>query len=144
MTVPIADEAAIKDLIGQLEAGWNAGDGDAFAAPFAEAADYVVVDGAHITGRAIIAAGHAHLFATVYRGSHLKGTVEAVRFLRPDVALARVRWRLRFDPGSGPQEAETRCQLVATRESGDWQLTMFQNTPIVVRGGDLAAPPGSQ
>jgi uncharacterized protein (TIGR02246 family) len=139
-----ADEAAIRALVAQLEAGWNAGDGDAFAAPFAADADYVVVDGAHVTGRPVIAAGHRHLLATVYRGSETRGTVEAVRFLRPDVAVARVRWRLRFDAGAGPQEAESRCQVVATREPGGWELAVFQNTPVVARTGDLAAPPGSQ
>ena len=139
-----AAEAAIRALVAQLEAGWNAGDGDAFAAPFAADADYVVVDGAHLTGRATIAAGHRHILATVYRGSENRGTVEAVRFLRPDVAVARVRWRLRFDAGAGPQEAEARCQVVATRESGGWELAVFQNTPVVARPGDLAAPPGSQ
>jgi uncharacterized protein (TIGR02246 family) len=119
--------------VAQLEAGWNAGDGDAFAAPFAADADYVVVDGAYISGRSVIAAGHRHILATVYRGSANCGTVEAIRFLRPDVAVARVRWRLRFDDGSGPQEAESRCQVVATREPGGWGLAVFQNTPVVAR-----------
>ena len=139
-----ADEAAVRALVAQLEAGWNAGDGDAFAAPFAADADYVVVDGAHLSGRAAIAAGHRRILATVYRGSENRGTVEAVRFLRPDVAVARVRWRLRFDAGAGPQEAESRCQVVATRGPGGWELAVFQNTPVVARAGDLAAPPGSQ
>jgi uncharacterized protein (TIGR02246 family) len=127
-----------------MEAGWNAGDGDAFAAPFATDADYVIVDGAHITGRAVIAAGHRHLFATVYRDSRNQGTVEAIRFLRPDVALLRVRWHLRFTTPGGPQEAESRCQVVATREAAGWQLAVFQNTPVVIRGGDFAPPPGSR
>ena len=140
----VADEAAIRALVGQLEAGWNAGDGDAFAAPFAADADYVVVDGAYIRGRPVIAAGHRHLLSTVYRGSENRGTVEAIRFLHPDVAVARVRWRLRFDDGAGPQEAESRCQVVATRAPGGWELAVFQNTPVVARAGDLAAPPGSQ
>jgi uncharacterized protein (TIGR02246 family) len=141
---PAADEAAVRALVAQLEAGWNAGDGDAFAAPFAADADYVVVDGAYISGRAVIAAGHRHILSTVYRGSANRGTVEALRFLRPDVAVARVRWHLRFDAGAGPQEAESRCQVVATRGPGGWELAVFQNTPVVARAGDLAAPPGSQ
>ena len=139
-----ADEAAIRALVAQMEAGWNAGDGDAFAAPFAEDADYVVVDGAYISGRPTIVGGHRHILSTFYRGSENRGTVEAIRFLRPDVAVARVRWHLRFDAGSGPQEAQSRCQVVATRGSGGWELAVFQNTPVVARSGDLAAPPGSQ
>lgn len=39
------DEKTIRNLIQDVENGWNNGDGDAFAAPFAEDADYVVVNG---------------------------------------------------------------------------------------------------
>jgi hypothetical protein len=60
----------------------------------------------------------------------------------PDGAAAR--WRRRSDDGSGPQEAESRCQVVATRGPGGWELAVFQNTPLVARTGDLAAPPDSQ
>ena len=140
----VADEAAIRALVGQLEAGWNAGDGDAFAAPFAADADYVVVDGAYIRGRPVIAAGHRHLLSTVYRGSENRGTVEAIRFLHPDVAVARVRWRLRFDDGAGPQEAESRCQVPGAGDDGrvleDGQLPAAERA----RRHHLAAPPGSQ
>ena len=55
------DTDALRGIVAQLEAGWNAGDGDAFAAPFAEDVDYVVVDGQHIQGRPIIAAAHRAL-----------------------------------------------------------------------------------
>lgn len=105
---------------------------------------HVVVDGAHITGRSTIAAGHRHILSTVYRGSENRGTVEAIRFLCPDVTVARVRWHLRFDDGSGPQESEARSQVVATREPGGWELAVFQNTAVVARAGDLAALPGGQ
>ncbi len=33
------DEIAIRDVVKRVEAGWNAGSGEAFAAPFAEDAD---------------------------------------------------------------------------------------------------------
>jgi hypothetical protein len=39
------DEDAIRQIVQQLQDGWNAYDGKAFAAPFAENADYVVVNG---------------------------------------------------------------------------------------------------
>jgi hypothetical protein len=39
-----SDEAAIRALYEQLMGGWNSGDGNAFAAPFADDADFVAFD----------------------------------------------------------------------------------------------------
>ena len=88
------DEAAIRANITRCQDGWNAGDGEAFGAPFAEDADYIIVNGMHVSGRAAIAARHQQIFDTVYRGSHNTFTVEDIRFVRPDVAIARARARL--------------------------------------------------
>jgi len=38
-----ADEAAVRQVVQKVQEGWNAHDGKAFASPFAENADYVVV-----------------------------------------------------------------------------------------------------
>ena len=51
------DEAAIRAAIKSVEDAWNAHDGKAFAAPFAADADYVVVNGTFIKGRAAIEQG---------------------------------------------------------------------------------------
>jgi uncharacterized protein (TIGR02246 family) len=125
------DEAAIRAIAQRLQDGWNAGDGDAFAAPFAEDADYVIVDGAFIKGRAVIAAGHRQLLATVHKGSVNTVEVESVRFIRPDVALLRVHNTLRTTAPNLPPELRSRSSLVVTRDNGVWQIAGFQNTPII-------------
>jgi hypothetical protein len=47
MSIETAPEehAAFETIVGQLEAAWNAMDGSAFAAPFAENADFVTIRG---------------------------------------------------------------------------------------------------
>ena len=45
------DEAAIRSLYFQMIDGWNKGDGDSFASPFAEDGDLVGFDGTHLKGR---------------------------------------------------------------------------------------------
>jgi hypothetical protein len=52
------DESAIRGLLRQLLDGWNQGSGDAFAAPFAEDADFVGFDGTYFKGRQEIASFH--------------------------------------------------------------------------------------
>jgi len=51
------DEAAIRQVVQQVQDGWNAHDGKAFAAPFAPDADYVVVNGTKVKGREAIREG---------------------------------------------------------------------------------------
>src|SRR4051794_5550063 len=82
---------ALGAIVQQLEAAWNAMDGTAFAAPFAEDADFVNVRGEHFQGRAAIAGGHAGIFRTIYAGSTNQYTLEAARLLHPEVALVHVR-----------------------------------------------------
>ncbi|HEX5709113.1 MAG TPA: SgcJ/EcaC family oxidoreductase [Pyrinomonadaceae bacterium] len=83
-----SDEAAVRQIVKQLEDGWNAHDARAFAAPFAADADYVVVNGAHIKGREAIEQGHVGIFTTLYKESRNVATVKSVRFLRPRVREA--------------------------------------------------------
>jgi uncharacterized protein (TIGR02246 family) len=128
------EAAAVRDVLTRVQAGWNAGDGEAYAAPFAEDADYVIVDGRHERGRATIAEGHKFIFSTIYKGSHNAYTIEDVRFLRPDVAVAHVHHVLKFNAGGTPQEAQARSTWVLTKNNGEWRIDAFQNTPIRPQG----------
>lgn len=126
-----ADEAAIRDNVKQLEAGWNTKDGAMFAKPFAEDADYVVINGSYIKGREVIAAQHKHIFATIFKDTKLSLTVKQVRFLRPDVAVALV---------SGHRDGPTKelvqdaiMTFVMTKEGQVWTISAFQNTPVATR-----------
>jgi uncharacterized protein (TIGR02246 family) len=81
-----ADRAALENIVHQLEAAWNAMDGSAFAAPFAVEADFVTIRGEHFRGWAVIAAGLAAIFQTIYAGSTNQCTVEEARLPRPEAA----------------------------------------------------------
>jgi uncharacterized protein (TIGR02246 family) len=129
------DEQAIRDIAQRLEEGWNSGNGQAFAAPFAEDSDYVIVDGRHIKGRLANAQGHQFIFDTIYRGSTNTMRIESVRFIRPDVAIAHVRHHLKFSRDGQPAESHTRSTWVLTRDKGQWSIAAFQNTPIQPHAG---------
>jgi len=137
------DEAAIHDIVRRCEAAWNAADGVAWAAPFAEDADFVDVLGNPHQGRAAIEAGHRHIFATIYKGSRAEYRVERVRFMRPDVAVAFVHARLWSrlavavdDPrreahiGTTMSESQARSILMLARAGDRWQIVAFQNTRV--------------
>jgi uncharacterized protein (TIGR02246 family) len=85
-----ADEAAMRESVKQLETGWNTKSGAVFAKPFAEDADYVVINGLYIKGRATIETAHQRIFDTIYKDTNIKLEVKQIRFLRPDVAVVHV------------------------------------------------------
>jgi uncharacterized protein (TIGR02246 family) len=123
-----SDRAAIEAIVARLEAAWNAGDGNAYGAPFADNADFVTIRAEHFRGRDAIASGHAGIFWTIYAGSVNRYTVESVRLLRPDVALVHVHAVL--DALSGPLAGRhmARFSAVLTRDAGGWQIASLHNT----------------
>jgi uncharacterized protein (TIGR02246 family) len=122
------DRAALDLIVRRLEAAWNAGDGDAFAAPFADDADFVMIRGEHFSGRAAIGAGHSGIFRTIYAASTNRMTVEAARLLRPDVALVRVYSMLEVPRGPLAGGHRARFTLVCTREPAGWRIATLHNT----------------
>lgn len=130
------DRAALEAIVRRLEAAWNAGDGPAFAAPFAEDADFVNVRGEHMKGKSIIAGGHTGIFRTIYAGSVNSYTVESARLLQPDVALVHVDAFLKVPQGPLAGEHAACFSMVATRSAGGWEIASFHNTmKAAPRGG---------
>jgi uncharacterized protein (TIGR02246 family) len=130
------DEAAVRAVVQSVQDAWNAHDGKAFAAPFAADADYVVVNGMYLKGRAAIEGGHTQIFNTIYRESRNAATVKGVRFLRPDVAVAHVEWNLEFRPGG--EKARAMNTMIMTKDGGKWSIAAFHNTPVAPQGGPPA------
>lgn len=128
------DRSAIDTIVKSLESAWNAADGDAFAVPFAEDADFVNVRAEHHKGRAAIAAGHTGIFRAIYAGSTNHYTVGAARLLGADLALVHVLAAL--DCPSGPFTGRTNAlfSMVLARNAGSWQIVAFHNT--------MQPPPG--
>jgi uncharacterized protein (TIGR02246 family) len=120
--------------------GWNKGDGNAFAAPFAEDGDLVGFDGTHLRGRSEIASFHQHLFDNFVKGTRLVGKVRNVRFLSADVALMHTVGGTVM-PGQSDIEQERNSvqTIVATKRDGRWRISAFQNTRVQFMGRPEAA-----
>lgn len=124
-----ADEAAIRESVKQMVSGWNTKSGALFATPFAEDADYVIINGNHIKGRTAIEQGHQRIFDTVYKDTTLTLEVKQIRFLRPDVAVVHVSGHRK-----GPAKEVTQgamITMVMTKEKQGWKIAAFQNTAVV-------------
>ena len=128
------DETMIRANVKQMETGWNAHDGKAFAAPFTADADYIVVNGMHAKGRDEIEKGHTGIFTTIYKDSRNAETIKSVRFLRKDVAVVHVEWNLEFTVGE-TRKGRALSTMIMTKDNGKWSIAAFQNTSIQPTGG---------
>ena len=121
------DETAIRTLLAQQVAGWNAGDPAAYAAVFTPDADYVTFLGARYYGREAIAASYAPLFAKLLRGTRLETAGCELRFLTPDVAL--IHSRAVVTKKARRRNRGMRINTsVAVRTADGWLLASSQNT----------------
>lgn len=126
-----ADEAAIRENVKQMETGWNTKSGALFAKPFAEDADYVVINGMYLKGRAVLETAHQQIFDTIYKDTTVTLSVKQIRFLRPDVAVVHVNGHR-----SGPTKeltSDAMLTMVMTKEKRNWTIAAFQNTQVVAR-----------
>jgi uncharacterized protein (TIGR02246 family) len=131
-------ESEVAPVVRALQDAWNAADGAAFAAPFADDADFVNVHGLHARGRDVIAQGHEGIFRSIYAGSTVRYEIEGARLLRDGVALVHLHATLRVPAGPMAGEHEARPSMVLTRDGGAWRIASFHNTVIQAPGG---APP---
>ena len=121
-------------LLKQLEDAWNGGDGQAFAAPFTEDAEFVNIRGEHHTGRTAIATGHQAIFDSIYKDSVNKYEVIVAKRLADDILY--VLGRATLNAPTGPMAGEHNSHfsvVLSCADEGDWQVALFHNT--------LVAPP---
>lgn len=126
-----------ETIVKRLEDAWNAGDGEAFGAPFAPDADFVDIRGVWHAGEAI-AAGHQQIFDTVYAGSTVRYDVLQARPVNDNVILAHVRGTLSAPIGPLAGENEALASVVIVRQGDEHSIASFHNTlvakPSVARG----------
>jgi uncharacterized protein (TIGR02246 family) len=128
------DEAGVRIVVHGFEDAWNHHDMSALASLFAPDADFVNVIGMRWIGRETIKQAHAATHATIFKNSTLTIGDTTVRFLTPDIAIARSVWSLSGQTDRGGKEEPTRTGIlthVLTRAAGNWVIVASQNTGIV-------------
>jgi uncharacterized protein (TIGR02246 family) len=128
----VAERRAIETQLAALENAWNRHDAAAFAAVFAEDADFVNVFGMPATGRKAIQEFHAPIFATLFRDSRLSLVEKRVRFLGSEVAAVDARWEMtgaRDPQGNAWPKRRGLLSFVATRGS-EWRFDVAHNMEL--------------
>ena len=126
----VTGDRAASDIVAELEKAWNAGDGSAFARPFAEDADFVNIRAEHMRTREVIARGHQGIFDTIYKGSTVRYQVNTVRAISPTVLVAHVKSTLNAPTGPLAGEHHSLFTLVLEQDQDNWRIAAFHNTLV--------------
>lgn len=127
------DEAAIRKVIVEMTDAFNSHDGKAATRMYTADARLVTVRGDMMSGQAAIEKGLSGIFATRAKNATQRTLDVAVRFIRPDVALANVTNELSGlvapDGRSLPAHQELSLR-VFVKDAGIWQVAAFHNTMV--------------
>jgi uncharacterized protein (TIGR02246 family) len=132
-----ADQLSIERLLASLGDAWARGDAGAYASRFADDGTFTNVLGMFFRGRDEFRERHDAVFKTVFKGSTLALQIAALRFIRPDVAIADIDAEVRgFTALAGGYTAmpdgsvRTRLLMVLVREHGDWWISAYHNVAV--------------
>jgi uncharacterized protein (TIGR02246 family) len=135
------DTQQIHGVMNAFVDAWNHHDAKAFAAVFAEDADFTNVRGMSASGRSRIEAFHAPLFATIFKNSHQTSTDIKIRFVRADVAAVDVHWEMTgaTDPQGDPRPLrQGLLNFLMAKNDGQWQIVVMHNLDLT------ALPPAAK
>jgi uncharacterized protein (TIGR02246 family) len=130
------EEEGIRKLVDGFIDAWNRHDAHAFAATFAEDADFTNVRGVGAHGRAAVEEFHAPPFATVFKASHQSASQIQVRFLTTDLASVDVRWEMTGALGPDGSPIPLRQGLlnwIVTGKEGRWLILIMHNQDLLPR-----------
>lgn len=129
-----ADETAVRNVITTFNEAFNAHDAKAFAAVFAEDADFTNWRGMSAHGRAKIEAFHVPVLTVMYKNGVQKVVDSTVRFVRPDVAVVDVRSEVTGgvtpDGKASPLLKFLLNWTVTKESSGQWLIKVMHNARL--------------
>jgi uncharacterized protein (TIGR02246 family) len=136
------DEAAIRQLVQDMQEGQNTKNGELFASAFAKEHDYVAINGKFLPNQTQEdnARVHQRLYdesrssvAGRYAEVEVRLIVAKIRPLTaPEVAVAHVEseFRLKY---RGEKKAKNIITAVMQKREGEWEIVAFHNAPIQKR-----------
>jgi uncharacterized protein (TIGR02246 family) len=131
------DETAIRKIIQDEIAAWDAGDASAFARRFATDGTFTNIRGQFFTGREAFTDRHDFIFKGMYRGTTMKQDIVSLRFVRPDVAVVETLTAVigiqKPMPGMSVDahgRVRSRLLQVIVKDGGEWKISAFHNTDV--------------
>lgn len=130
------DLSAIDKQLFERTSAWNRGDARGFTASFQDQGSFTNITGSVIQGRSVFEQRIKDILSTIFKGSALRMSIQKLRLVRPDVAIADVDAELTGFKGlpSGVRARDgtlhTRQLWVLVKEQGQWQMAAFHNVDV--------------
>lgn len=141
---PSPEETAVRNIIQEEIAAWNAGDAVAYSRHFAVDGTFTNVRGQYFTGREAFLERHDFVFKGQFHGSKLKQDIVSLKFVRPDVAIVEVLTSVtgiqKLSPGTSTDDKgrlRTRLLQVMVKDGSEWKIVAYHNTDVK---SDVPAP----
>jgi len=132
--VPAIDQSEIQTLLDEMIDAWKRGDASAYGARFLPDGTFTNVNGEFYVGREQFDLRHADVFRGIFRGTALAMTMNKLRFVRPDVAVADIdaqvsgsRLRPQGVAVSPDGVLRSRLLMVMLKEDGVWRIAAYHN-----------------
>ncbi|QHT66913.1 SgcJ/EcaC family oxidoreductase [Rhodocytophaga rosea] len=128
-----SDTKAIEALASGWQAAWNNRDAAALSSLLAEEVDFVTVIGPKgwLKGRKEFLEAHAWMLKNIFTESVWTNKETHIKFIRPDLAIARVLWETTGDRVRHRKYGELREGIftwVVEKKQGNWLIISSQNT----------------
>ena len=128
-----ADEVEIGRIQARWDDAWNRHDVKALSALVAEDVRFVNVAGNVLNGRDEFEKLQTRTHATQFKDSVRIVTGTDIKFLTPDIAVARVTWGMKGDKDADGTPRPPRngvMMQVLVKRSGSWTIVAVQNTNV--------------
>jgi len=133
-------EAAIRAVVADQAAAWDAGDGVGYARHLAPEASFTNLFGMVMYGAPAFVTRHAEILATFYKGTTKHHAVRRIRLVTPDVAIVDIDNEVRGVKAMPagivvPPDGIVRTQLmeVFVRRGGRWWVEAYHNVDVKTR-----------
>jgi uncharacterized protein (TIGR02246 family) len=137
------EEQALHDFYYRFTSAWNQNDPGRMAKLWAKDGDHISAEGRVAKGRPAVEALFADQLNTTYRGSRLSLTLNSVRFISPEVAIATGGFELTGIPaGSGRTLPPMRGMHtdIWSVQDGEWQIVASRSLVPLVASGEAQTP----
>lgn len=124
------DEAAVRRVITALADAWTKGDAKLWGEQFTDDADFTAWMGMTVKGRDAITRSHEGIFQGPYKGTKQRATVQSVRFLSPDIAVAHAESTVVKQEAEFPPDPQVVYVCVLVKQDKGWRIAVFHNTRI--------------
>ncbi len=126
--------AAIEQKILAYPDAWNQHDHQQMSKFYTEDAGFINVFGEFWQGRIEIQSHQESLHQTVFQNSHLSYTSVQIKYLKPDLIVAYLRWKMHGHTTSNGDKLPMRIGIITQvmiEQGGDWLIETAQNTEVV-------------